>query len=60
MCTDPLKKATQVDILRELKRHGHPQSRVMENKRQRTTEEAAEELASHYEFVHNIKKQRLD
>lgn len=44
------------DIKNELKRHGHPLSRVMPNGKQRVREDAAEELASHYEYFHHKKR----
>lgn len=51
-------KYSQPDILSELESHGHPKSRKMANEKQRNTEEAAEELARHYEYYHN-KRRRL-
>lgn len=57
---DKKSKASQGDILNELKLHGHPQSRIMPNQKQRVRDEAAEELASHYEYFHNKKRPRLE
>lgn len=59
LSTDKRRKSTQPDILRELQEHGHPRSRNMNGKRQRNTAEAAEELASHYEYYHNKKRPRI-
>lgn len=53
-------KAGQVEILNELKLHSHPQNRKMPTKRQRNRNQAAEELACHYEYFHNKKRPRLD
>ena len=41
----------------ELKRHGHPKSRIMDivTKRQRNTDEGARELIAHYKHCHNLK-----
>ena len=49
-------KTSQGKILDELKLHGHPQCRIMPNGKQRIRDEAAEELASHYEYFHNKKR----
>lgn len=50
---------SQSDIYEELMIHHHPSSRIIKennSSRARTTAEAAEELASHYEFVHKKKR----
>ena len=60
MNTDKKTKLSQNQILDELKQHGHPKSRKMENDRFRNTSEAAEELARHYEYVHKIKRPRIN
>lgn len=49
-------KTTGTQIQDELHRHGHPKCRVMPNGKQRTRDEAAEELASHYEYFHKINR----
>lgn len=46
----------QADILEELRIHHHPSSRIMSNGESRCTNEAAEELANHYSYAHNIEK----
>ncbi|CAF0918964.1 unnamed protein product, partial [Brachionus calyciflorus] len=58
MILHPTNPVSQADIYEELMIHHHPSSRIIqenENKRIRTTKEAAEELASHYMFAHKKK-----
>jgi hypothetical protein len=50
------KNITQLDLNKELKEHGHPQSRNMPNGKKRITTKEAAELAAHYEFYHNKKR----
>ena len=59
MILHPSNPVSQADIFEELMVHHHPSSRIIKEngkQRARTTKEAAEELASHYVFVHNKKK----
>ncbi len=51
---DPFHGIGQADIKIELEKHHHPKTRKIENK-QRTTHEAAKELADHYIYAHNQK-----
>ena len=60
MILHPTNPVSQSDIYEELMVHHHPSSRIIvENgtKRNRTTKEAAEELASHYMYIHKKKRQ---
>ena len=59
LSNDKNNKYSQPDILTELECHGHPKSRKMQNKKQRNTTSAAEELARHYEYFYN-KKRRIE
>lgn len=52
-------KVSQSDIYEELMIHHHPSSRIIKENnvsRARSTDEAAKELASHYEFAHKKKR----
>ena len=49
---DPSHGIGQIDIKLELEKHHHPKTRKIEN-RQRSTNEAARELADHYIYSHN-------
>lgn len=48
-------RVTQEKLKTELQNHGHPQTRIMpldQGGRQRSKNEAIQELLSHYEFFH--------
>ena len=46
-----IKSLTKIELLKELFRHGHPKSRLI-NKKQRTVQQIKDELIDHYKTVH--------
>ena len=52
---DPNHGIGQIDLKLELEKHHHPKTRKILNK-QRTTHEAARELADHYIYSHNYRE----